>query len=195
MEAKDIEKVEFLATISNTLDKFVYLRKDDKGFYIEYAFQEGAPHDNRCLSWYDSYQEKAYIRNGWVKGTTDKKDIEYLNIIRKKREEKVGELFRLSSFTCGWEEYAKDTLEEAKESWEKYHPEEPFNPEDHICKVGCPAKKCDMHTINWTYEEPVKCACWYLRKVEIPSKVLIPIEKAMKLKDLIWADEDKYLST
>ena len=49
------------------IDSIVVLKKDDKGYYIEYAFKEGAPHDNRCLSWYDSYQPEAYIRNMWFK--------------------------------------------------------------------------------------------------------------------------------
>ena len=49
------------------IDTIVILKKDDKGYYIEYAFKEGAPHDNRCLSWYDSYQPEAYRQNGWFK--------------------------------------------------------------------------------------------------------------------------------
>lgn len=64
----EIEKIKFAAMLSNTLHKYVYLRKDENGYYVEYAFLTGAPHDNRCLSWYDSYQEEAYIRNGWMDG-------------------------------------------------------------------------------------------------------------------------------
>ena len=43
---------------------------------------------------------------------------------------------------------------------------EPFIPEDHICKVGCPAKGCDWvkhRVLPWTQENPVKCACWLLK--------------------------------
>lgn len=186
MKPEDIEKLKVYVTLTNTLDKYVYLREDKKGKYIEYAFMEGAPHDNRCLSWYDSYQEKAYIRNGWVKNPNDEKDREYLNIIKKNRDEKVNKLFRLSSYTCGYEEHPDSSLEGAKESWAQYHPDEPFIPEDHICKVGCPAPKCrDTYCKYWTYEEPVKCACWILSEINIPEEVYIPIDIAVKLFDKI----------
>lgn len=58
MTNEDIEKIRFAAELNGELDKYVYLREDADGKYIEYAFIEGAPHDNRCLSWYDSYQER-----------------------------------------------------------------------------------------------------------------------------------------
>jgi len=186
MEADDLEKLKVYATLTNTLDKYVYLREDEKGKYIEYAFIEGAPHDNRCLSWYDSYQENAYIRNGWIKDINNKEDKEYLNIIKKNRDKKVNNLFELSDFTCGFEGSTESRLEEAEKSWKKYHPDEAFVPEYHICKVGCPAKKCrNTHCVNWTYEEPVKCACWVLQKCTIPRSVNIPMEIAIKLFDKI----------
>ena len=155
------------------IDTIVVLKKDDEGYYIEYAFKDGAPHDNRCLSWYDSYQEEAYRRNGWFK-TQDGTDLpddetqKRLDGIRQEREAKIGKVFRLSSFTCGYEEDEKKCLVEAEETWNKYHKDEegnplPFIPEDHICKVGCPAKGCDWCKGRWTYENPIKCACWYLR--------------------------------
>ena len=179
---EELEKIRIAAILSGDTEKYVYLRKDEKGFYIEYAFKEGAPHDNRCLSWYDSYQEKAYIRNGWVKDVPDKKDIEYLAIIKKKRDDRVGQLFKLSSFTCGFEENTESRLKESEETWKEYHEDEPFVPENHICRVGNPAPKCkECHCKHWTYEEPVKCACWSLSEPGIPTKVLIPIESVMKL--------------
>ena len=155
------------------IDTIVVLKKDDKGYYIEYAFKEGAPHDNRCLSWYDSFQEDAYLRNGWFK-TQDGTDLpddetkKRLNGIRQEREAKIGKVFRLSSFTCGYEEDLEGSLKERKEKWNEYHKDEngnplPFIPEDHICKVGCPAKGCDWCKGRWTYESPVKCACWFLK--------------------------------
>lgn len=155
------------------IDTIVVLKKDDKGYYIEYAFKEGAPHDNRCLSWYDSYQPEAYRRNGWFK-TNDGVDLpedetqKRLNQIRQAREAKIGKVFRLASFTCGYEEDLEGSLKERKENWDNYHKDEngnplPFVPEDHICKVGCPAKCCDWWKGHWTYESPVKCACWFLR--------------------------------
>lgn len=153
------------------IDTVVILKKDDKGYYIEYAFKEGAPHDNRCLSWYDSYQEEAYRRNGWFK-TNDGVDLpedetqKRLNEIRKKRENRVGKVFRLCSFSCEHEEDPEGAIEERKKSWMKYYPNEPFIPEDHICKPGCPSKTCRLRgncSQHWTYESPVKCACWFLR--------------------------------
>ena len=49
MEAnkENIEKLRVYATLTDTLDKYVYLKEDKDGTYIEYAFLEGAPHDNR----------------------------------------------------------------------------------------------------------------------------------------------------
>ena len=186
MEAEDLKKLKVYATLTNTLDKYVYLREDEKGKYIEYAFIEGAPHDNRCLSWYDSYQENAYIRNGWIKDINNKEDKEYLKFIKKNRDEKVNNLFELHDFTCGFEGNIESNLEEVEKSWKKYHPDEAFIAEDHICRVGYPAKKCrDTHCVNWTYDEPVKCACWVLQKCTIPRGVNIPIEIAIELFDKI----------
>jgi len=184
MTQEELEKIKFAAELNSELDKYVYLREDAEGKYIEYAFIEGAPHDNRCLSWYDSYQEEAYIRNKWTKGLSWKEEREYLSKLKEKRDDRVGGLFRLSSFTCGYEENQERELEEARESWEEnkeYHNGEPFVPEDHICKVGNPANRCrDTHCKYWTYKEPVKCACWYLSEPDVPEYVSIPIDLAMK---------------
>jgi len=149
------------------LKKYVILKKDEKGYYIEYAFTEGAPHDNRCLSWYNSYQPNAYKRNGWFK-TADGKDLPEeetaarLDQLRRERENRVGLIFELSSFTCGYEENEEEALKESKKAWDKFYPNDEFIPEDHICKVGCPSKSCTWCKKTWTYEEPVKCACWFL---------------------------------
>lgn len=187
MTREDLQKLRLYAELTNTVEKYVYLREDEKGKYIEYAFKKGAPHDNRCLSWYDSYQEKAYIRNGWIKDINDPKDKEYLDIIKRKRDKRVNKLFELSSFTCGHEENMEKCLEENKKNWEKYYPGEPFIQEEHKCQVGKPAPKCIKKGIcsNWTYEEPVKCACWFLQEVIIPKYVSIPIEIVMKLESEI----------
>lgn len=177
----EIEKIKFAAMLSNTLDEYVYLRKDKNGYYVEYAFITGAPHDNRCLSWYDSYQEEAYIRNGWVKGLSEEEKNDRLASIKKKIDNKIDGLFCLSSFSCGYEEYEESSLKESEERWKEYHEDEPFIAENHICKVGHPAPKCmECQCKHWTYKEPVKCACWHLREVDIPTKVTIPIEEAMK---------------
>ena len=153
------------------IDTIVVLKKDDKGYYIEYAFKEGAPHDNRCLSWYDSYQPEAYIRNGWFT-SNDGVDLpedetqKRLNQIRQAREEKIGKVFRLSSFTCGHEENPEESNRRNKESWEKYHPNEEYIPENYVCRPGCPSKNCLLQgncSKHWTYENPDKCACWFLK--------------------------------
>lgn len=182
MTKEDIEKIRFAAKLNGELDQYVYLREDADGKYIEYAFIEGAPHDNRCLSWYDSYQEKAYIRNKWTEGLSDEDVKLRLAAIKKKRDDRVGGLFRLSSFTCGYEENQERKLEEAKKSWEEYHKGEPFVPEDHICKVGKPANKCRglYCSKHWTYDEPVKCACWFLHEPVVPERVSVPIDLVMK---------------
>lgn len=181
MTQEELEKIRFAAELNGELDEYVYLREDSEGKYIEYAFIEGAPHDNRCLSWYDSYQEEAYIRNKWVEGLSDEDKKKRLDSIKKDRDSKVGQLFRLSSFTCGYEEYPTERIEESRKSWEEYHPGEPFIPSDHICRVGNPANKCqDTHCKYWTYKEPVKCACWYLMEVSVPTHVVVPIDLAMK---------------
>lgn len=183
MTKDDIEKIRFAAKLNDELDKYVYLREDAEGKYIEYAFIEGAPHDNRCLSWYDSYQEEAYIRNRWVEGLSDEDKKKRLDSIKKDRDSKVGNLFKLSSFTCGYEEYPAQRIEESKKSWEEHHPGEPFIASDHFCRVGDPANKCrDTWCKYWTYKEPVKCACWYLRKPDVPMYVSIPIDLAMKME-------------
>lgn len=158
------------------IDTIVVLKKDDKGYYIEYVFKEGAPHDNRCLSWYDSYQPEAYRKNGWFKtrdgiDLPDEETQKRLDMIREEREKKIGKVFRLSAFTCGFEEDEKNQLIESENAWNKFHKDEdgnpePFIPEDHICKVGCPAKACEWvrhRVLPWTYENPVKCACWLLK--------------------------------
>lgn len=181
MTVEDIEKIKISAILNGDIDNYVYLRKDEQGFYIEYAFKEGAPHDNRCLSWYDSYQEKAYIRNEWFEGLTEEETQKRLSIIKSGREAKIGQLFELYSFTCGYEENQEEALDNSKENWNKYH-EEPFIPEDHICKVGKPAPLCRKCQCKyWTYEEPVKCACWVLKTATVPSQIMIPMDLAVKL--------------
>lgn len=148
------------------IDTIVVLKKDDKGYYIEYAFKEGAPHDNRCLSWYDSYQPEAYRQNGWFKYHSEEQTKKLLDMIHKEREDKIGKVFRLSSLTCGYEEDEKNQLIKSEKSWNEFHKDEPFIPEEHVCKVGCPAKACPWikdRVLPWSQENPVKCACWYLK--------------------------------
>lgn len=85
---KNIEKLKMIATLSDTLDNYVYLREDADGRYIEYAFMEGAPINNRCLSWYDKPHPIALKRQG--------RDIS----INPMKLNKVGVLYELSKFTC-----------------------------------------------------------------------------------------------
>ena len=51
---EELNILRLYARLSHQEDKYVWLRQDEKGTYIEYAFKEGVPHDNRCLSWYFS---------------------------------------------------------------------------------------------------------------------------------------------
>lgn len=171
----------------NELEKYVILKKDEKGFYIEYAFKEGAPHDNRCLDWYNSYQEEAYIRNGWVNGLNEEDKRARLNSIKKERESRVGKVYRLYSFTCGGEENKDEQIARRKESFEKYHEGSPeqFVPEDNFCKVGCPMKACDWFKYGqWSYELPLKCACWHLENGVIMDEFIKNYNISMKATDV-----------
>lgn len=86
----NLDLLKIVAEVNNLLDKLVYLRKDEKGYYIEYAFEEGAPHDNRCLSWY-------------VKGYT-----EYNKTIHLSKE--INKIYFLNNFTCGYEETTNECM-------------------------------------------------------------------------------------
>lgn len=183
----ELEILRTYAIVSHQEDKYVWLREDEKGTYIEYAFKEGAPHDNRCLSWYNSYQPNAIRRNTKASGDTDA-DMEEVIRIRMERihNDRVGRLFRLQAMSCGWEEDPVGAMERAEESWNECYEGSPFVGEEHVCRVGCPAKRCVMNGMcrHWTYEEPVKCACWDLSEVkELPKYVYITVEDMMRLRD------------
>ena len=87
--AEQLETLRIAATYLDRLDKYVYLREDEKGRYIEYAFIDGAPENNRCLSWYDKLQPNALERNGY--------NIEEWEV------KPVDELYELMMFSCGRE--------------------------------------------------------------------------------------------
>ena len=138
---EDFELLEAYVHFYHLEDKYVILKEDENGRYIEYAFTDGAPHDNRCLSWYDKLQPTALERN-------NHKQDEW-----KIRE--VGKLYELSEFNCGRKNYDGD---------------------EH-CSAGHPCKKCvEGFAKYWTYDEPVKCACWFLSQCDfkfvIPSRDL-----------------------
>lgn len=112
-------------------ERYVYLRKDDKGYYIEWAFKEGVPHDNRCLSWYtqgdpipDNPVPKRYYTNY--------------------KPKEVDKIYRLNQYTCGREN----------------------NKGKYRCIPGHPKEKCPAICSDWTYERPIKCACWDLVEVD-----------------------------
>ena len=66
---------------------YVILKEDENGRYIEYAFLNGAPKNNRCLSWYDKLQPNALKRNGH-----DEKSWKL---------HEVGKIYKLHMFNCG----------------------------------------------------------------------------------------------
>lgn len=179
---KELDILEFYAKMTREEDRYVWLREDEQGTYIEYAFKEGAPHDNRCLSWYDSFQPNAIRRNCIAFGDSEEKIQDELEWRKNGVKKRINQLFYLGSLTCGWESNFEYTLEESKKSWEESYPDKPFIKEHHICKVSCPAPKCIKSRIcsHWTYEEPMKCACWILREIDMPTELSIPIEDAMR---------------
>lgn len=127
-----------LLDINGDLDKYVILKEDEKGRYIEYAFKEGAPKDNRCLSWYDKPHPIARVRNGYKANYP---------------VHEINKIYTLGLFSCGCE-----------------------NDEgDEHCSAGHPKKSClKCQCLHWTYDEPVKCACWYLTPSEVKSVDDIP---------------------
>ena len=86
------------------------------------------------------------------------------NTVIKCKESNTNVIYRLWEFNCGLQD---------KEGDEK-------------CIAGCPSKKC-MGSIakDWTYEEPIKCACWNLEKCNfnfnIPSKDIEEFSKFIVL--------------
>lgn len=140
MTEEEIRTLKLYATITHTLDKYVWLREDEKGRYIKYAFTDGAPHDNRCLSWYDKLQPNAIKRNhhnieDWIL-------------------KPINEIYELNAFTCGCQNREGDER----------------------CCPGHRSKLCNWNEKFWTYEEPVKCACWFLEKVHLPKTVPVSLE-------------------
>lgn len=145
--------------ITGKEDEYGILCKDDEGYYVRYAFRDGCPEDCRCLSWYDKPQYNAYKRNEW--------DDEHIKVTVDAMERKVGEIRRLSMFCC--DGYEQDDL-------------------DCRCRPGHPSPRClrlGNCSQNWTYEEPVKCACWYLgEKLDIDKmKVEMSVTELKRLLD------------
>lgn len=150
MEKERFELIKKILEIQGNLDKYVILCEDNNGRYIKYAFQDGEPHDNRCLSWYDKIQPNALKRNGH--------DVEQW---AKAHKRTIGKIYRLISFDCGNSDKKGDER----------------------CSPGCPKKNCSYNT-HWTYDEPVKCACWFLEDVDFDELVfrltIDDIEKLIK---------------
>lgn len=143
------------AIATDSTDRFVILKEDDFGRYIEYVFQEGAPHDNRCLSWYDSFQPKALTRN----------EHDHLDWIEKKLNV-VGKIYELGMFSCGHQDDDPDS--------------------DTHCSPGHPCKKCqESWAADWTPEEPVKCACWYLTPVKDIDVYLMTPSQALSFAQIV----------
>lgn len=167
--AEELEALALYAKLNNEENKYVWLRSDEKGRYIEFAFKKGVPHDNRCLSWYDAPHPKAWARQAKNHEDATEESVEQAVKLGMMRLKKVNELYRLSQFSCDSQD---------KEG-------------DEHCSPGCPKRRCleEGWAHNWTYEEPIKCACWYLREIEsVPKSVTISMEKALKLKNELLAN-------
>ena len=154
MNMKDIEKLRAYAAATDTIDKYVILMEDKRGRYITYALKEGDPHDNRCLSWYDSLQPNALQRN-------------HHNIEDWKLHE-VGGLYYLHEMSCG----------RSNESGDAH------------CSPGHPCVQCLvdgwLKNGNWSYNEPVKCACWLLEPIdeEYIGKQRLTVDQAVKFTEI-----------
>ena len=83
--------------LKNKETDYVWLREDENGRYIEYVFIDGAPEDNRCLSWYvkphPTYSER---HNGWPTPLINKD---------------VDKIYQIEFYCCGHE---KDTDPETR---------------------------------------------------------------------------------
>lgn len=147
------------AIVMGDLDKYVVLKEDEKGRYIEYAFKEGAPHDNRCLSWYVTLQPKALKRNG--------------HDIKEWKLCEVGQIYRLLENNCG----------EGDKKGDEY------------CAAGYLREKCRSNYPHWTYDEPVKCACWSLWRLEDLGQLSIPLDKVVDyMHELVNLQKEKHES-
>lgn len=144
----------FAIATGNT-DRFVILKEDEDGRYIDYAFQEGAPHDNRCLSWYDSFQPKALTRNDHDHDTWKKTSMH-----------EVGKIYELGMFSCGLQDDDPDSDTHCSPG--------------HPCK-----KCKDGWAAYWTPEEPVKCACWYLTPVKDIDNYLMTPSQALEFAQIV----------
>ena len=152
MEEKRFNTLKKIFEVTSQLDKYVILCEDEQGRYIRYAFQDGEPHDNRCLSWYDKLQPNALVRNEHNVG-------EWAS-----RLHKVGEIYRLVPMSCGDDE---------KEG-------------DEHCSPGHPKKRClERFAKHWTYDEPVKCACWLLEEVDFDNMKFVVKMNINQIEKLI----------
>lgn len=147
MTDKEFDLIKKILAIKGELDNYVILCEDEQGRYIKYAFIDGEPHDNRCLSWYDKHHPKALKRNGYS--------------IDEWKLHEIGRVYKLQALSCGCED---------KEG-------------DEHCSPGHPSKKClSCQARKWTYEEPVQCACWYLKNVDFEKiKFQLNVEEIKEL--------------
>lgn len=154
MKKEDIDRLRAYAIATDTTDKYVILMEDDEGRYITYALKDGHPHDNRCLSWYDSLQPNALLMNHH--------NIEDWNL------HEVGGLYYLHEMSCG----------RSNESGEEH------------CSPGHPCVRCLtdgwLKNGNWSYKEPVKCACWLLEPIdeEFIGKQKLTVDQAVKFTEI-----------
>ena len=92
-DVKDIEIVKRVLASRNLLKEYVILHENKYGRrFVMYAFTDGAPDNNDCLSWYFQPHPKLFktfpYSNGWLKPWEHEK-IE------------IGHIYKLQYFTCG----------------------------------------------------------------------------------------------
>lgn len=148
MKKFELDLLKRVAHVTKTEDQYVVLREDENGRYTEYAFKDGWPESNRCLSWYNKIQPNALRRNGYTVEEWEAKHAESL---------KVNEVYKLSMFTCGEED-----------NTEMPHCQ---------CRPGRPSEFCRKNNRlnHWTIDEPCKCACWHLKPIHEDDKISLTL--------------------
>ena len=156
---QQIDIIKMGLSITDELDNYVILNEDENGNrYITYAFKDGAPENNDCLSWYDSFQPNQLNRC--------KHDLDWW---KEHRLHEPGHIYRLTMYSCGHDKY-------------------PIDDERHCSPGRPKKDCFLTHTERWTYKEPCKCACWGLVTVKSIDDFgfTFSVEQLIKLVDSLF---------